>query len=195
MLVEHRGAALGDAHFRAALRHALVEQFGLAAQYVARIDRLEPAQFVDSRRAEARRALALHILDRHPHCHRRGMPAARRQSSEMGLRGRLVGQMEGLGVVFGGELDHFLARYFVATEARFGADHQILEIFEVVAHFPNAPRNGTSSPSSPCPGGSPIRSRSNGATSTLSKVGILPIGLIAGPLAMNSARISGASLS
>ncbi len=46
----------------------------------------------------------------------------------MGLRRRLVGQMEGLGVVFARELEDLLASHFIAPELGLAPDLQILEI-------------------------------------------------------------------
>src|SRR4051812_32608877 len=101
----------------------------------------------------------------------------------MRLGGFFVGQMKRLRIVFPGELDHFVARDEILTEPRRGADFDVLEILQTVAHRAIAARNGMSSPSRFCPAGKPSRSRNSGATSTLSKVGSLPSGRIAGPLA------------
>ena len=45
----------------------------------------------------------------------------------MGLRRRLVGEVEGLRVVFAGEVDHFLARHLVAPELGLAADFDVFE--------------------------------------------------------------------
>ena len=64
----------------------------------------------------------------HRHRHRRRVPAARREPPEVGLGRFLVGQVEGLRVVFARELDHFLARDLVRAEIGLRADLQIFEI-------------------------------------------------------------------
>ena len=46
----------------------------------------------------------------------------------MGLRGFLVGKVEGLRIVFARELEHFLASDIVGPEIGFGADFQVFEI-------------------------------------------------------------------
>ena len=62
------------------------------------------------------------------HRHRGGMPTARRQAPEVGLGGLFVKQMEGLGIVLAGELQHFLASHFIRAEARLRTDDQVFEI-------------------------------------------------------------------
>ena len=64
----------------------------------------------------------------HRHGHRGGVPPARRKSPEMGLRRRFVRKMEGLRIVFAGELEHFVARYFIGSEFALRADHEVFEI-------------------------------------------------------------------
>ena len=56
------------------------------------------------------------------------MPAARRQSPEMGFRRRLVTQVKRLWIVFLCKLDHLFAGDRVAAEFGFGADDDIFEI-------------------------------------------------------------------
>src|SRR3546814_10759532 len=70
MLVEYGHAAAVTAHFGAAARRALVEDLGFTGQRVARIDQLEPAQFVDPRRTQPGLSVGFQILDHHRHRHR-----------------------------------------------------------------------------------------------------------------------------
>ena len=97
-------------------------------QRIAWVNGLFPPEFVDSGRAETGLLLADNVPGDDGHRHRRRMPPARGHSPKVRLGGLLIGEMEGLGVVLPGELQHFLARDVVGAEVRLGADHQILEI-------------------------------------------------------------------
>src|SRR3546814_3530968 len=83
MLVEYGHAAAVTAHFGAAARRALVEDLGFTGQRVARIDRLEPAQFVDPRRTQPGLSVGFQILDHHRHRHRAGVPRSEEHTSEL----------------------------------------------------------------------------------------------------------------
>ncbi len=49
-----------------------------------------------------------HVIDQHPHRHGTGVPAARREPPEIGVCGRLVGQVKGLRVELVRKGDHLL---------------------------------------------------------------------------------------
>ena len=128
MLVEHADLRPIGADLRLAARGLDVDDLGLASQGVAGEDRLQPPEFVHTRRSEPCLRMPLEMLDQHRHRHRAGMPAARRQPPEMCLRRRLVGEMEGLRIIFPSEFQHLLARHLIGAEAALRADDQILEI-------------------------------------------------------------------
>src|SRR3546814_18913582 len=89
--LEYGHAAAVTAHFGAAARRALVEDLGFTGQRVARIDRLEPAQFVDPRRTQPGLSVGFQLLDHHRPRHRAGVPPACRQPPELSLAGGPVG--------------------------------------------------------------------------------------------------------
>ena len=91
----------------------------LDRQLVARIDGLHPPQFVDAGRAETGGRLGvLPGIHHHAHHHRAGMPARRRKTAEERVLRGLVIQMERLGIIFRGELDHLFARHLVGPRGR-----------------------------------------------------------------------------
>ena len=105
-------------HFGPAPRRRLVDDLATDVQRVAGIDRLLPAQLVDPGRTEPSLLVLDDVAGDHRHRHRAGVPAARRDPPEMGLRRFLIGEMEGLRVVLAGELEHFLAGHLVGAEYR-----------------------------------------------------------------------------
>src|SRR3546814_13046617 len=106
--LEYGHAAAVTAHFGAAARRALVEDLGFTGQRVARIDRLEPAQFVDPRRTQPGRSVGLQILDPPPHRPREGVHAASRPPTERFLGGGSVGTLERPGSVIARAIEHFV---------------------------------------------------------------------------------------
>ncbi len=69
-----------------------------------------------------------HMVDEHPHRHRRRVPATRADASEIGPCRGLVAEMEGLRIVFRSELDDLLARDAVASEGGRLTDLHVLKI-------------------------------------------------------------------
>jgi hypothetical protein len=104
---------------------------------VAGIDRFEPPQLVDSGRAEPGLLLVHHPPGDYRHGHCAGVPAARREPAEMGFGRRLVGEMEGLRIVFAREVEHLLASHLVAPELGLPPDLQILEIDHHTSRHPD----------------------------------------------------------
>ncbi len=100
VLVEHRHPAAIAAHLGPALRRALVEDLGLAAEHVTGMNRLQPAQLIDTRRSEPGLFVRLRDSRRPSTWSSRRLPAAGRQAPEMRGRRRLVGEVEGLGSYF-----------------------------------------------------------------------------------------------
>src|ERR1051326_3231241 len=101
----HRGVLyLHDAAVRFRRRASRLEHLRDDVERVARTHRLEPAQLVDARRADA--AVREHArLPEEAERERRGVKAARDQSAEHALRGGGDVDVEGLGIELQREVD------------------------------------------------------------------------------------------
>ena len=84
-----------------ALAHGFgLEHGALQAQGVSRVNGLEPAQFIQPRRAKARLLGIFQIFDEHGHGHGGCMPAAGRQTAKMRFGRCVIIQMKWLWIIF-----------------------------------------------------------------------------------------------
>src|SRR5688500_12586500 len=97
-LVDRFPAVLDQPHALARRRRARLEQDADVNQRVAGPHRLEPADVVDARRAQAHRLVDV-ALDHQPHADRAGLPATRDQPAERALLGLFRVGMKRLRVV------------------------------------------------------------------------------------------------
>ena len=127
MLVAKDVVAAGGAHLRAAARDANLGRLALQGQVVTGVDGFQPAYVVDAGRAQGLYAARLHFIDHEPHRVAAGLPAADRELLEERVRGGgLVVQVEGLRIVFPGEVQRFLAGDV------YGAEHAGVALSHVV---------------------------------------------------------------
>ncbi len=136
MLVKHRLAAFGDAHFGAAGGAAFVDYFRLNAQNVAGIDGFQPFQFINSGGAEAGPFLIGEICHHHRHSHRACVPSAGREAPKMRLCRCFVVKMKRLRIIFGGKFDHLIAGDGIAAKGLLFANYDVFEIFQSTALMP-----------------------------------------------------------
>src|SRR5688572_11007705 len=125
LLVERFPAVPDQPDARSARRGARLEHGAPVGEGIARANRLQPADVVDPRGAEARGAPDV-ALDHQTHADRAGVPAARDEATEGAARRRLGVGMERLRVELARESDDLRLREAVAPHVGDVAD---LEVF------------------------------------------------------------------
>ena len=98
LLIEKLDQHLGDADVRPRREVALLEHRVAAGDRVAGTHRHHPAALVDTGRAERGDAVE-QTVGHHPHHHGAGVPARRAQAADQRVLGRLLVDVNGLGIV------------------------------------------------------------------------------------------------
>ena len=114
---------------RARLRMPRLQDFNFQAQFVSRSDCIRPFQFIHTHPDNAARDI--HGIDKQAHRHRRGMPAARRQSAKQRFLRRVGIVMKYLRIKFPSEIHDRISGDWITGRNQTCADG---EIFKCARH-------------------------------------------------------------